>query len=246
VVIINQTLAQKYFPDEDPIGKRFGDTALSPGSIKEIIGVVEDIREGSLNSEIWPAVYYPFNQSPDTYFAVAVRVSQSAHTFIPTLVSTIRQIDPELGTIDQATMLDQINDSPAAYMHRSFVWLLGGFAAAALILGAVGLYGVVAYSVSQRTREIGIRIALGARRANILQLVLSEAGKLTVAGAAVGMACSIGAAVLLRGMLFETKAWDAPTLIGVTLVLGLASLLASYIPARRAAKVDPIEALRSE
>jgi ABC-type antimicrobial peptide transport system permease subunit len=131
-------------------------------------------------------------------------------------------------------------------MHRSFVWLLGGFAAAALILGAVGLYGVVAYSVSQRTREIGIRIALGARRANILQLVLSEAGKLTVAGAAVGMACSIGAAVLLRGMLFETKAWDAPTLIGVTLVLGLASLLASYIPARRAAKVDPIEALRSE
>ncbi len=246
VAVVNQTFAKRYFPNEDPVGKRFGDTSLSPGSIKEIIGVVEDIRDGSLDSEIWPTVYYPFNQSPDTYFAVAARVSQSGRSFIPTMVSTIREIDPDLGTVDGVTMIDRINDSPAAYLHRSSAWLVGGFAASALLLGVVGLYGVIAYSVAQRTREIGIRIALGAQRGNVLQLILREGGMLTFAGVIAGLAGSVGAATLLRKLLFDTKAWDAPTLIGVTLVLVIASLLACFIPARRAANTDPTEALRSE
>jgi len=246
VAIVNRTFATRFFPNEDPLGKRFGDTSLSPGSIKEIVGVVEDIRDGSLDSEIWPTVFYPFNQDPDTYFAVVARVSPSAGSFIPTLVSTIHGIDPDLGTVDEATMIDRINDSPTAYLHRSSAWLVGGFAAAALLLGVVGLYGVIAYSVGQRTREIGIRIALGAQRGNVCRLILAEAGWLTAAGMLVGLAGSIGVATFLSKLLFETKPWDAPTLAAVSLVLGLASLIASYVPARRAARVDPMVALRSE
>ncbi len=246
VAIVNQTFARLHFPNQDPIGQQFGDTALSPGSIKEIVGVVEDIRDGSLDSEIWPTAFYPFNQSPDTYFAVVARVSQSGRSFVPTLVSTIREIDPEIGTIDGAAMTDRINDSPTAYLHRSSAWLVGGFATAALLLGVVGLYGVIAYSVGQRAREIGIRVALGAQRGKILQLILGEAGRLIVAGVIAGLVISIGTATFLRKLLFESEAWDAPTLIAVTLVLVIVSLLASFIPARRAARVDPMEALRRE
>jgi ABC-type antimicrobial peptide transport system permease subunit len=246
VAIVNQTFARLHFPNRNPIGQQFGDTALSPGSIKEIVGVVEDIRDGSLDSEIWPTVFYPFNQSPGTYFAVVARVSQSERSFIPTLISSIRGIDSDLGTVDASTMLDRINDSPVAYLHRSFTWLVGGFAAAALLLGVVGLYGVIAYSVGQRTREIGIRIALGAQRGQVFQLIVGEAGRLIVAGVIAGLVISIGTATFLRKLLFETEAWDAPTLIVVTLVLVIASLLASFIPARRAAKIDPMVTLRHE
>jgi predicted permease len=246
VAIVNQTFARLHFPNRNPIGQQFGDTALSPGSIKEIVGVVEDIRDGSLDSEIWPTVFYPFNQSPGTYFAVVARVSQSERSFIPTLISSIRGIDSDLGTVDASTMLDRINDSPVAYLHRSFTWLVGGFAAAALLLGVVGLYGVIAYSVGQRTREIGIRIALGAQRGQVFQLIVGEAGRLIVAGVIAGLVISIGTATFLCKLLFETEAWDAPTLIVVTLVLVIASLLASVIPARRAAKIDPMVTLRHE
>ena len=143
-------------------------------------------------------------------------------------------------------MTERINQSPSAYLHRSAAWLVGIFAGAALLLGVVGLYGVVAYSVSHRTREIGVRIALGAERGTVYRLVLGEAGRLTAVGIAIGIACSLAAATLLRTLLFGVRWWDAPTLIAVAAVLGISALMASYIPARRAASVNPIEALRSE
>ncbi len=246
VVIVNQALARQYFPGQDPIGKQIGDTSLSPKSLREIIGIVDDIKEGSLDSEIWPAEYLPLNQSPDRYFSLVARTSQSEESVLPTVEAAIHRIDPNIGTIGEATMSQRIDDSPSAYLHRSSAWLVGGFAAAALLLSVVGLYGVIAYSVSQRTREIGIRMALGAERSTVYRLVLKEAGWLTAVGIVIGLVCSVASATLIRKLLFGVHSWDAPTLAAVAAVLGISALLASYIPARRAASVNPIEALRAE
>jgi macrolide transport system ATP-binding/permease protein len=246
VVIINHALARQYFPGVDPIGRKIGDTDLSPKSIAQIVGIVDDIREGSLDSEIWPAVYYPFNQNPNTYFSLVVRTSQREQSLIPTLSATVRQIDAGIVTSSGTTMREMIEDSPSAYLHRSSAWLVGAFAAVALLLGAVGLYGVVAYSVSQRTREIGVRMALGAQRGTVYQLILKEAGLLTAIGIIAGLLCALGAATLMRKLLFGVESWDVPTLAAVAFVLAVAALLASYIPARRAASVNPVDALRAE
>ena len=158
----------------------------------------------------------------------------------------MHEIDPGIGTSDIATMTDRINESPSAYLHRSSAWLVGGFAFLALLLGVIGLYGVIAYSVSQRTREIGVRMALGAQRRAVYQLIMKEAGWLVGVGIGVGLICSIGFATLIRGLLFGVRSWDLTTLASVAAVLGISALLASYIPARRAARVDPMEALRYE
>lgn len=246
VAIINQTLARKYFPGEDPIGKQFGDIALSPKSIRTVVGMVEDIREGQLDSEIWPAEYLPFNQSPDTYFNLVVRTSQSGLSILPSLSAAIHQFDPGVVVLAGASMEKRIEDSPSAYIRRSSAWLVGAFAAVALILGVVGLYGVIAYSVSQRTREIGVRVALGAERKNVYLLILKEAGWLTIIGIFAGVAASLAVTTLMRKLLFGIASWDVPTLIAVSAVLLIAALLASYIPARRAASLNPVDALRAE
>jgi predicted permease len=246
VTIINQALARQYFPGEDPIGRQIGDTALSPGSIREIVGIIDDIKEGSLDSDIWPAIYIPFNQSPDTYFNIVVRTSQDERSILPTLTSTIRELDRGLVASAGATMTDLINDSPSAYLLRSSAWLVGGFASLALLLSVVGLYGVTAYSVSQRTREIGVRMALGAQRGSVYRLILKEAGTLISFGIAIGLVCSVAAATLIRGLLFGVSSWDVPTLFVVATLLGISALLASYLPARRAASVNPVDALRAE
>jgi macrolide transport system ATP-binding/permease protein len=246
VVIINQALAGKYFPGEDPIGQKIGDTELSPKSLREIIGVVGDIREGALESENWPTEYLPSNQSPDTYFSVVVRTSQAPQSVLTTLDTVIHQIDPGLGTVGEATMEQRIHDSSTAYLHRSSAWLVGGFATLALLLSVVGLYGVIAYSVSQRTREIGVRMALGAQRGAVYRLILNEAGWLAGCGIGLGLLCSVAVAKLMRNLLFGTAATDLPTLLGVAALLAVSALIASCIPARRATKVDPMVALRYE
>ena len=246
VVVINQNLAKKYFPGEDPIGQRIGDISLSPGSIREIIGIVDDIREGPLDSDIWPAIYKPFNQYPDSDFELVVRTAPTEQSLIPTVSDAIRAIDARINISDQTTMTDRVNNAPTVYLRRSSTWLVGAFAAVALLLGVVGLYGVIAYSVSQRTREIGVRIALGAQRGTVYRLILKEAGVLALAGIVIGTGCAILAASLMRKLLFGTPPWDITTLVCVAAVLGASALLASFLPARRAASVDPMSALRAE
>jgi len=246
VVVINQTLAKKFFPGEDPIGQRFGDLDLDPKSIKEIIGIVDDIREGTLDSEIWPAYYYSLNQQPDNGYSVVVRTSPAGESLIPTVADAIRRIDSRIKISGQTTMTARVNNAQSVYLRRSSTWLVGGFAAVALLLGVVGLYGVIAYSVSQRTREIGVRIALGAQRGTVYRLIIKEAGVLALAGIVIGTGCAILAASLMRKLLFGTPPWDLTTLVCVAAVLGGSALLASFLPARRAASVDPISALRAE
>ena len=184
VIVINETLAKKYFPGEDPIGQKIGNGALDPKSIREIIGVVADVREGALDAEVWPTEYEAMYQGPDNFFAVAVRTLQDEKSVLPVLVSTIRQVDPNLGVYGELTMQQQMDATEAALIHRFSAWLVCGFAAMALVLGVVGLYGVIAYSVSQRTREIGVRMALGAKRGSVYRMVMRQAGWLTVIGLA--------------------------------------------------------------
>jgi macrolide transport system ATP-binding/permease protein len=245
VAIINESFARQYFPGEDPLGKQIAYVSWTNPPM-EIVGVVKDVREGALDSGPRAVLYRPFEQSPGTYFGVVVRTSRREDAVLPEVVAAIHRIGPGLVTTGETTMTDVINGSPSAYLHRSTAWLVGSFAALALLLSLVGLYGVVAFSVSQRTREIGVRMALGAERRAVYRLVLGEAGRLSALGIALGALGSLAAAGLLRGLLFGVRSWDLPTLGLVAALLGLAAGLASYVPARRAAAVDPVEALRAE
>jgi macrolide transport system ATP-binding/permease protein len=246
VVIINEAFARKYFPGEDPIGKRMGDTSLTPKSLREIVGVVADFKDAGLDQEQWPAEYFYFNQNTDTYFSMMVRTRQDEKSVLPTLAAAIHTVSHDAAVEDGTTMTQKIEESQTAYIHRSAAWLVGGFAVLALFLGVVGLYGVIAYSVSQRTREIGVRMALGAQRRSVYKLVLKEAARLVGVGLIVGLFASVGAATLMGKLLFGVHAWDAETLACVAVVLGVSAMMASYFPARRAASVNPTDALRAE
>jgi ABC-type antimicrobial peptide transport system permease subunit len=188
----------------------------------------------------------PFDQHPLPFFSVVARTSTDAQSLLPTLTATMHQVDPGIAAFGAATMDQRIHDSPPAYLHRASAWLVGSFAALALLLSVVGLYGVIAYSVSQRTREIGVRIALGAQRGMVYQLILKQAARLIAVGIVAGLVGSIAAAKLMSNLLFGTAAWDVFTLASVVVVLGTSALVASYLPARRAASVNPLEALRAE
>jgi len=246
VALLNQAMARQLFGNEDPMGKQVNYRGAPATASMQIIGIVDDIKEGQLDMMLRPAAYVPFNQNPLPFFSLIVRTAQTPQSLLAELSSVVRQIDPSVATFAGITMTDRIHDSPSAYLHRSSAWLVGGFAILALLLGAIGLYGVVAYSVSQRTREIGVRMALGAQRCSVYRLVLNEAGWLIGLGILAGAVLALGTSALLQTLLFGVRPWDVPTLAAVAAVLAISALLASYIPARRAAKVDPMVALRYE
>jgi macrolide transport system ATP-binding/permease protein len=243
VVIINQQMAREYFPGQNPVGKQIATMGVKQ---IEIIAVINDVQEGQLDAAPRGAMYFPWLQFPSNFFAVLIRTSQRDDALLGPATAAIHSIDRSLAIDDTITMTERIHDSPSAALHRSSAWVVGGFAALALLLSVVGLYGVIAYSVSRRTREIGVRMALGAQRSAVYRLILREAGQLAVIGIAAGLLCSLAATTLLRSLLFRVQAWDLKTLAAVAVVLGSAALLASFIPARRAAAVNPTEALRVE
>jgi predicted permease len=244
VVIVNQTLAKQYFPGEDAVGKRI---AFDPKFPLLIVGVINDIQEGQLDAKPRGAAYTPFYQVPffEGFFVLA-RTAQDEKSMLLPLMSTIHEVDKGMALYEPMTMDQKIHDAPSTYLHRSSAWLVAAFAAMALVLSVVGLYGVIAYSVNQRTREIGVRMALGAQRSSVYGLVLRQAGRLTLSGLAIGLICSVAASVFLRKLLYGVQAWDATTLGAVAVLLGAVSLAASYLPAHRAASLNPTDALRTE
>ncbi len=245
-VIVNKTYADLYLPKQGALTKQIIFTFSPTQKPREIVGVVRDVKEGPLDTPAKPAVYVPFEQAPDQYFSLVARTEQRPDAFANTIAGAIQQLDPEIVVFDVQTMDNRIQRSPAALLHRYPAWLAGAFATIALLLGTIGLYGVIAYSVSQRTHEIGIRMALGAQRGNVLKLILSQGMYLALPGVAIGITGGIGAAFALRSLLFGVTAWDPLVFSGVTIILAAVTLLASYIPARQATKVDPVVALRYE
>jgi macrolide transport system ATP-binding/permease protein len=245
VGVINRSFARRFFPGEDALGKRLVYTG-PPRPPIEIVGIIDDIQEGELNAGNAPAFYELFDQSPSFWFSVVARTSQREASLLPLMVRAVHQVSTGIAVYEPGTMTQLIDQAPVTYLHRAAAWLAGGFAGMALLLGVVGLYGVIAYSVSQRTREIGVRMALGAQRATVYKMILIEAARLIAIGVGLGIAGSLATTSLLRPLLFGVRPIDIPILVGVAAVLGTAALLASYLPARRAASVNPVEALRAE
>jgi ABC-type antimicrobial peptide transport system permease subunit len=219
----------------------------SPETTMEIVGIVGDIQEGQSDAAPRSAMYRPLNQNPENPnegFSLALRTSQDA--VLSMAATTIHSLDPALAVFDPGTMAGRLHDSPSAALHRSAAYVVGGFAGLAFLLSSIGLYGVIAYSVGQRTREIGVRMALGAQRSTVQGMILREAAWLVAVGIALGLGGALGAARLMRSLLFGVPAWDISTLAGVSAVLCVSALAASYLPARRAALVNPMDALRAE
>jgi macrolide transport system ATP-binding/permease protein len=246
VVIVNRAFARQYFPGEDPLGKHLLYAPPTTQPAMQIVGIVDDIKEGPLDAATRPTMYVSFAQDPTSGFVVFARTSQAEQSVLPAMAAAINRLDPRLSTSRATTMTSIINDSEAAYLRRSAAALVAAFATVAWLLGVVGLYGVVAYSVSQRTREIGVRMALGAGRAAVYRLILGETTGLVGVGLGIGIATSIGAATLLRTLLFSVATYDVSTLATVAAALAASALAASYVPARRAAAVNPVEALRTD
>jgi predicted permease len=246
VAIINSALARKYFVGLNPVGMRINFEGGKAEDIMQIVGLIDNVREGQLDSEARCAFYLPYENRPFPFFSLVARTGVPAESLLPMITTTLRHIDPFVATFGVATMEDRIHDSQPAYLHRASTWLAGTFAVVALLLSVVGLYGVIAYSVSRRTREIGVRMALGAQRTEVCQLVMKEAAWLVMIGLAAGLAGSLGTGILIRSLLFATKPWDIQTLASVAMVLAGCALAASYLPAHRAASVDPVEALHGE
>jgi putative ABC transport system permease protein len=245
VALINETMATKMFPDEDPIGKRitFDDRQKDPEWF-EIVGIVGDVKQYGLEQATTMQTYEPYTQQTFPSMTLVLRTAGDPTNLIATIRSEVLKLDKEQPATDIKT-LNQFFSTAIAQQRFSVV-LLGVFAVVALVLAAVGIYGVLSYAVTQRTHEIGIRMALGAGRRDVLRLVVGHGMLLTVIGVAGGLGAAFGLTRLMVSLLFGVTATDAVTFASVASVLLAVALLACYIPARRATKVDPLVALRYE
>lgn len=240
-VILNQSAAAKLFPGQDAVGKRM--KMYSETDWAEIVGVVSDVRDNGLDEDNSPQMYMPLRFAP-RISKIALRATGDPAELASSLRTAVAAVDSDQPVFDVITMEDRVAESLVA--RRFNTWLLSGFALLALILAGVGIYGVVSYAVAQRNHEIGIRMALGADRRQVLQLVLRGGTWLALAGIGFGIVGALALGRFIKGLLYGVDAADAITLISVSALLLLTALTASFIPARRASNVDPIVALRNE
>jgi len=249
IVIINETMAKQYFGGKDPIGGRIQTGDPDPRSPWEtIVGVVGDVKYSGLDSGPQPTIYVPYNEngwvgwSREMY--LVVRSSGGAQQVVPAIRAELASVDSTLPLAQVRTMDERLDESLVQQRFRT--WLISGFAALALLLSAIGIYALISYSVSQRTREIGVRVALGAQRSHVLGIVLRDGLKLLLFGLLLGWIGALSATRVMRSLLYSTSATDAVSFVATSITLIAVALLACYIPARRATKVDPMVALRYE
>jgi putative ABC transport system permease protein len=240
VMLINETLAKRYFAGRDPLGQR-----ISLGSAPfEIVGVVADVKLSGLERSSEPAIYVPFKQNAPDAFSLVVSTAADAQSFSGAVRRAVLAVDSEQPVADVRTMSQVMKDNVA--VRRLSTWMLGVFAGLALLLASIGIYGLVSYSVTQRTREIGLRIALGAGTADILRSVARHAVVVCGIGGAAGLAAAFALAQFIRGLLYGVTATDPWAFTGAAVILALVAAAASYVPARRAMRIDPTVALRYE
>lgn len=247
VVIISETLARQFFPNEDPIGKRIAPMISSgDGRVfwREIIGVVGNVKSWGLSADPGPQVYLPQAQFPSRSLTLVVRTGMDLRGLIAPVQNEVRALDKDLAVHDVRTLDRYLSEWLAEPRFNTL--LLGVFAGIALILTAVGIYGMLSYSIVQRTHEIGVRMALGARQNDILKLVLGQGMTLVLIGTSIGLLASLALVRFLSSLLYGVSPTDPVTYVIVSLVLAEVALLASYFPARRAMKLDPMVTLRYE
>jgi len=239
-MVINETMARRYFPGEDPLGK----VVRNPHGKAEVVGIVGDVKHYGLDREPRAELFMPAYQQPLNGMALIVRTASDPKPFVDSIRREVLAIDAEQPIFDASTMVDIVSRS--VFLPRISMVLLGAFAVSALLLAVVGIYGVVSYTVTQRTRELGVRMALGAGSGDTLRLVLRRSMLLVGGGTLAGLAASVGITRVMSGLLYQVSPLDPMVFAGVSSLLAAAGLLASLIPARRATRVDPIVALRVE
>jgi putative ABC transport system permease protein len=241
--MISETLARRYFPNQNPIGRQMRFGFPPNGNVaREIVGVVGDVRDVALSQKPSPMMYVPFVQAPLYGGEVVVRSSLSASTVAAEIRQAVHSIDKNLPLTGVAPFTDALGKSISQERFRTF--LLGSFSAIALLLAAVGIFGVISYSASQRTHEIGIRMALGAERRDVLHLILGQGAKLALLGLGIGVVLALLLTRLIASLLYGVSATDPLTFGAVAIILLGVAVTACYLPARRAMRVDPMVALR--
>ncbi len=245
-VIVNRSLARRFFGTASPVGRRIRFTFNDRQPYREIVGVVGDENQKGLDAEPNPVVYASYLQSLEDSMRVVVRTAGNPEGLGRSVKAAIQSIDPAIMIVDVSTMGRLISDAPSTFLRRFPALLIGGFAAVALLLAAIGLYGIMAFAVARRTREIGIRLALGAGRRDVIGMVLSAGSRLVAGGLALGFAGAVAATRVLSSIVFRVRPLDPVSLFAVSILLAAVALLACWLPARRAAAVDPMTALRDE
>ncbi len=243
VAMVNEAFARRFFPDQSPIGKRIG-AGCEEDLCRVIIGVVGDVRSEKLDSAPQPEIFMPYSQQGGNGMTVMVRAEADRSGLVAAIRSQVQMIDSGQPLSDVRTLSERIAETVS--QQRAIMFLLVVFALVALLLAAVGIYGVMSYSVTSRRREIGIRMALGADRRQVLRLIFGQGARLIVVGVAIGLGGSYALTRVMASLLFEVSVTDPVTFAGISLLLVLAALGACFVPARRATRVDPMTALRSD